>query len=94
MVDPETGFPLSEVREKRPDLRTRSSVMGSTVYHLKDDVLYANYRYYWDDWSVRSHTIDLKYRHDLTSDSYVLPHGRGYTQTAADVIVDVNAAFS
>jgi len=84
VLDGITGYPVSELREKRPELRTRSSVMGSTVYHLTDDILYANYRYYWDDWGVRSHTLDLKYRHDLPSQSYLQPHLRLYAQTQAD----------
>jgi hypothetical protein len=84
VVDGTTGFPASELREKRPDTRARSSVMASSVYHLTDDVVYANYRYYWDDWGVRSHTVDLKYRHELPAQIYVQPHLRMYAQTQAD----------
>jgi Protein of unknown function (DUF3570) len=78
-----TGQPLSELTDKRPATRNRSSLLFSSVYHLTDDVLYTSYRYYWDTWSVRSHTIDLKYRHDLGDDMYVEPLVRYYQQTAA-----------
>ena len=78
-----TGQPLSELTDKRPSTRNRSSVLFSSVYHLTDDVVYTSYRYYWDTWSVRSHTIDLKYRHDLGGDSYMEPLVRYYQQTAA-----------
>jgi hypothetical protein len=77
------GTPIGELTDKRPSTRNRSSVLFSSVYHLNDDVLYTSYRYYWDTWSVRSHTIDLKYRYDLGDDTYVEPLVRYYQQTAA-----------
>lgn len=84
VLDPATGFPASELREKRPDLRTRTSVLGNSVYHLTEDVFYSSYRYYWDDWGVRSHTIDLRLRHELPNQTFVQPHVRVYAQTQAD----------
>jgi hypothetical protein len=83
LVDGSTGYTTGELTEKRPDTRKRSSVLANSVYHLSDDVLYVSYRYYWDDWQVRSHTADLKYRHELTSGSWLEPHLRYYAQTAA-----------
>jgi hypothetical protein len=53
------------------------------VYHLSNDILYTSYRYYWDTWSVRSNTLDLKYRHDFQEGWYVEPHARFYRQSAA-----------
>ena len=78
------GLPIGELREKRPDLRTRYSVLGSSVYHLTSDVLYSSARYYWDDWGVRSGTMDLRFRHELQNQTYIQPHVRGYAQTSAD----------
>jgi hypothetical protein len=78
-----TGQPVGELTDKRPSTRNRSSILLSSVYHLSDDVLYTSYRYYWDTWSVRSHTIDLKYRYDLGGDTYVEPLVRYYQQKAA-----------
>jgi hypothetical protein len=77
------GTPIGELTDKRPSTRNRSAVLLSSVYHLSDDVLYTSYRYYWDTWSIRSHTIDLKYRHDLGDDSYIEPLFRYYQQSAA-----------
>ena len=76
------GVPI-EVTENRPATRNRNAVVGNSVYHLETDVLYASYRYYWDDWGVKSHTLDLKYHFDLPEHDYVLPHVRLYTQTQA-----------
>jgi Protein of unknown function (DUF3570) len=78
-----TGAPVGTLTDKRPSTRNRSSVLLSSVYHLSDDVLYTSYRYYWDTWSVRSHTIDLKYRHDLDEGMYLEPLLRYYQQSAA-----------
>ena len=37
-----------------------------------------------DDWGIKSHTLDLRYRFELGNDSYLEPNVRFYTQTAAD----------
>ena len=83
LMNPVTGAPVGQLTDKRPSTRNRSSVLLSSVYHLNDDVLYTSYRYYWDTWSVRSHTIDIKYRRDLDTDTYLEPLVRYYRQTAA-----------
>jgi hypothetical protein len=85
VVDPVTGAPVSSLTENRPDTRRRTDVLLSGVQHLEgEDVVYASYREYWDDWGIRSHTIDLRYHHDLPEHDYVVPHLRFYTQGAAD----------
>lgn len=84
LVDPVTGMTTGSVTEKRPGARERRALMGSSVYHFTDDVLYASYRWYRDDWGVRSHTLDLKYRRELANESFLQPHVRFYTQTQAD----------
>jgi len=84
VVDPQSGLPTGEqLKEKRPDTRDRKDVLLSSVYHLPRDVAYASYRYYWDDWGLRSSTFDLKYRLNLSDHAYLQPHVRYYTQNAA-----------
>jgi hypothetical protein len=92
LIDPATGHTSGALRERRPDSRVRSDVYTSSVYHLKTDVLYLSHRAYWDDWGVRSQTVDLRYRHELGDLTYVdhaflRPHARWYQQTAADFFV-------
>ena len=70
--------------ENRPDFRYRHSFTANSTYHFEEDVVYYSYRYYWDDWGIKSHTIDLKYRYELDDGQYLLPHIRYYTQTAVD----------
>ncbi|MFN7954116.1 MAG: DUF3570 domain-containing protein [bacterium] len=83
LVDPLTGLPTAERTESRPTSRSRFSVLGSSVYHFDEDVLHLSYRYYGDDWSIRSHTVDLAYRAELGGSVYLEPHLRYYTQSAA-----------
>jgi hypothetical protein len=83
LLDPVTGFTTSTLTENRPGTRDRRSWMGSSAYHFTNDVLYSSYRWYTDDWGVRSHMLDLKFRHELGSGFFVQPHVRLYTQSAA-----------
>jgi hypothetical protein len=87
LVDQTTDTVVGQVSEKRPDNRDRKDVMASSTYHLEKDVFYSSYRYYWDDWGIRSHTIDFKYRKELDNGNYLQPHFRFYTQSAADFFV-------
>jgi uncharacterized protein DUF3570 len=82
------GYPVSQLPEKRPGERIRSDVLANSVYHLARDVLYTSYRYYWDDWHIRSHTVDVKLRHELDDGAFVQPHVRLYTQSAAGFFRD------
>lgn len=84
LVDPATGQPTGQLHENRPSSRQRTSVTASSVYHLSRDVLYLTWRGYDDDWGVRSQTMDVRLRHELASSSFLQPHVRAYTQTAAD----------
>lgn len=70
--------------EKRPDKRSRQAVFWRTLHQFTDDVVDLSYRYYWDDWDIRSHTVDLRYRYELGGGHYLQPHLRAYRQSAAE----------
>ncbi len=71
--------------EKRPDRRARNSLYWKTVSQLSPKkVVDFSYRYFWDDWGIKSHTIDYKYRYDYAPKSYLQPHIRYNTQSSAD----------
>ena len=53
-------------------------------YRFDAGTLDFSYRYMTDDWDVTSHTADLRYRWDLPAASYIEPHVRFYTQSAAE----------
>ncbi len=78
------GVKQNYLHEKRPDTRMRNTLYWKTVYHLPEDVVHLSYRYYWDDWDIKSSTVDLTYRLQLGTHFYLEPHYRYYTQTAAN----------
>ena len=90
IVDAETGVPLNVVlggiiHEKRPDTRLKTSLYWETRHHFNwGDTLDTSYRYMFDDWGIRSHTVDVKYRWNMGDHFYLQPHLRWYRQTAAD----------
>ena len=84
VVDAQSGSPVGQLTEHRPDTRGRSDVLVSSVYHGQTDILYLSGRYYWDDWGVNSRTLDFKYRHALERQRYVEPHVRYYFQSRAN----------
>lgn len=84
MIDGISGATVDYRTELRPDARLRQSLYWETVYHFSADVIHLSYRYYWDDWGIRSHTVDLHYHFDLGHDFYLEPQWRYYTQSAAD----------
>jgi len=72
------------LNESRPDSRDTNSIYWKTIVNIFGDVLRVSYRYFWDDWGIKSNTIDVKYRLELGGNFYIQPHYRYYTQTAAD----------
>lgn len=95
LVDPVTGDTLERppvqggpsheyLFEGRPDERTQHGVFTQAKLNLDGKVLDVSYRYMTDDWEIDSHTMDLRYRWPIGSASYLEPHLRYYTQTAAD----------
>lgn len=70
--------------EKRPNGRRLQAIYWKMVHQFKDNVVNLSYRYFWDDWDITSHTIDLRYRLELGSHHYLQPHARYYLQSKAD----------
>lgn len=86
VVHPLTGETLNydALHEKRPDERLSNALLGQVNHHFGPGTAYVTYRYYWDDWGIQAHTLDIKYRHPLSQKVYLQPNVRGYTQSAAD----------
>ena len=73
------------VYESRPDSRTFQSIYWKGVHQFaNENVLNISYRYFWDDWGIQSHTIDMRYRFDFDGGYYLQPHLRYYQQNEAD----------
>lgn len=85
VVDDDSGEPLDQLFENRPDSRSRQALYGKYKKSFaNDDVLTASYRYMTDDWGVDSHTFDVNYRFKFSKGYYLQPRIRYYDQGAAD----------
>jgi len=74
----------TSVPEVRPDTRSRNSaVFKYGHYYLSRSALKASYRYYWDDWSVKAHTLDLTWDKRVGQKLILSPRLRYYRQGAA-----------
>ncbi|MCI0505605.1 MAG: DUF3570 domain-containing protein [Gammaproteobacteria bacterium] len=70
--------------EARPDNRLSQSVYAKYNHQFNEDVIYLTYRFFWDDWGINSHTVDLRYRFELGGGHYLQPHARYYVQSKAE----------
>jgi hypothetical protein len=78
------GRPVEYRYEKRPDARNKQSLYWQAKHHFESDILDLSYRFFWDDWGIRSHTVALRYRWMLGAQHYFEPHIRYYDQSEAD----------
>lgn len=96
VVDPVSGEPVVRTPpdgatgpggvylfERRPDSRTRQGLYAGLRQDFSGKVLDVSYRYSTDDWEVDSHTLEGRLRVPLGEASYLEPHLRYYTQSAA-----------
>jgi hypothetical protein len=91
VVDDATGRPefasgtLPKVLfENRPDSRTKNSLFALYKHFFSGDIMDLSYRYFWDDWGLKSNTFDLSYRIRTSAKSYWQPHLRYYMQSEVD----------
>jgi len=92
VLDANTGLPVTGpdsgmflyLYENRPEKRTKHSFFAKVKRALGVGFADVSYRYMTDDWGISSHTIDSRYRYNISSRHYIEPHIRWYKQTAAD----------
>jgi len=78
------GEPVDYLYESRPDKHTKHAVFGELQRYISGHVINISYRYFWDDWGIRSNTFDFHYRFPLPGNHALEPHLRWYKQTEAD----------
>ncbi len=81
---PEAGEPTDYVFESRPRSRSKHALYGQVRHYFTGNTVDFAYRYFWDNWGVRSHTVEAFYRWQFKSGRAIEPHLRWYHQTAAD----------
>lgn len=75
---------LTTLPDHRPDNRERKTLVVKEAHHFDwDGALKTNYRYYWDDWGIKSHTLDFTYDQRFDEGWTLSPRLRYYTQSAA-----------
>ena len=97
VVDPVTGDTVARMPapgadgptglyryEGRPDSRRKQSLFAEMRRDFSGSVLGLSYRFATDDWSIDSHTLEARLRWPLGEWSYIEPHVRYYTQSAAE----------
>ncbi len=78
------GFNL--FREVRPGQRNQWAFSTQLNQYIPgfDAALHANYRYYFDDWGIDSHTFELSWNQPFPYGFMVSPNVRYYSQSQAD----------
>ena len=91
------AFVAGEPRaDSRPDSRNQLSWLTRYRHHFSEveGSLHADYRFYVDDWSVRSHTLELAWYQSLWDAVRLIPSFRYYTQSQADFYAPYFAEFT
>jgi hypothetical protein len=78
------GEPANYVYEARPNSRYRQAFFAEVRRYIGGNVLNLSYRYFWDDWGVKSHTGDVFVRLPVPGNHAIEPHFRWYRQSQAD----------
>lgn len=72
------------VPERNPRTRTSRAIKASTAYDLGErNAVRAEYRYFWDTWDVRAHTVQASYSRYAGERWLADGHVRFYSQNAA-----------
>ncbi|WP_435412744.1 DUF3570 domain-containing protein [Psychroserpens mesophilus] len=78
-------FHLADDVEQLPDSRFKVAIGGRLHYYINETfVVRTFYRYYFDDWGIKSHTASIEIPIKLSDKFTVYPSYRFYNQTAAD----------
>jgi len=89
------GFHLADDVERLPDTRIKTALGGRLHYYLNEYItLRSFYRYYKDDWDIRSHTASLEAPVKLSPSFTAFPSYRYYWQSAADAFQPYNLHLS
>ncbi len=78
--------------ENYPDVRTGHAFAFKGVYLLNNaNAMNFSYRYYFDDWDISSHTINVEELHDFSHNFTSGLRLRYYTQTKSNFVKDIGS---
>lgn len=78
------GEPADYLYENRPGGRSMQALYGELRRYIAGVTADVSYRYFWDDWGITSHAVDVLTRVPVTHGHALEPHVRWYRQSAAD----------
>ncbi|WP_075341331.1 DUF3570 domain-containing protein [Tenacibaculum agarivorans] len=88
-------FHLADDIERLPNSRFKTAIGTQFNYYINERVSVRSfYRYYFDDWSIKSHTIRLEVPIKLSDKFTIYPSYRFYNQTAAEYFKPYNQHLS
>lgn len=89
------NFQLADDIERLPDSRFKVAVGGRLNYYINEIfVLRSYYRYYTDDWGIKSHTASLEIPIKISQKFTLYPSYRYYIQTATDYFAPYESHLS
>ncbi|QCX01679.1 DUF3570 domain-containing protein [Aggregatimonas sangjinii] len=89
------NFQLADDVERLPDSRFKVALGGRLNWYLNERVSARTfYRYYFDDWGIKSHTASIELPVKLSDTFTIYPSYRFYQQTAADYFYAYETALS
>jgi len=76
----------SPIPDDRPDTRNQFAWLTQLRRHFRkiDGTLHVDYQFFFDDWEMRSHTIELAWYQTLFDRFRLVPSFRYYSQSQAD----------
>lgn len=79
------NFQLADDIERLPDSRFKVAIGGQLNYYINEIfIIRAYYRYFFDDWGIRSHTASIEVPVKIGDKFTIYPSYRFYAQTAVD----------
>ncbi len=82
------GFDVNDeiLSDRRPDEKHQASLLLRYRYHIEAITasIHGDYRFYFDDWGVNSHTFELGWHQNLFGLVTIIPAARYYSQGQAD----------
>jgi Protein of unknown function (DUF3570) len=88
------GELLAWVAETDPDQRLRHAAVGGINYlFARDAALQADYRFYYDTWSIMSHTVSVRLLFQLSRAIELRLRNRFYVQNAASFYASTYTDF-
>jgi hypothetical protein len=70
--------------ENRPGSRNKNAVYAEMRRFLSGNAVDLSYRYFWDTWGIRAHTVEIFFDWQVGRDKQLIPHVRWYRQSQAD----------